>query len=395
MARICLAWELGGGYGHLARLGGLARELRARGHEPVLVLKDLSYVAERLGADGFACLQAPLWIHPRASRTADTSYADILLGFGFDDPVRLSGLVGGWRALFDLIEPDLMVSDMAPMALLAAQIDAIPAMLIGCGFFPPRLELPLPALLPGRVEDARALAAVDAQLCATLNTIRGAAGLAPFAAAREFFDVPAIHCTLAESDPNGPRAGANYVGPIVETQAGVDPLWPERSGPRLFGYVGTNYRGFDVLTSALQALDAAVLLHVRGLDPVRATALQSANVRISVAPVRMDAALAQADAVLCNATHGTVDAALMAGKPLITAPENIENALIGFQLARHRLTVQIAADQTADEMRTAMTAALADKPMAARAAAVAMRYAGKRAPAALAADACEARLALG
>ena len=38
MARVLLAWELGGNYGHLVALRALACELRRRGHECVFAV---------------------------------------------------------------------------------------------------------------------------------------------------------------------------------------------------------------------------------------------------------------------------------------------------------------------------------------------------------------------
>ena len=41
MARILFAWELGGDYGHLARLLPVAQALKAGGHEVVFAVRDL------------------------------------------------------------------------------------------------------------------------------------------------------------------------------------------------------------------------------------------------------------------------------------------------------------------------------------------------------------------
>ncbi len=41
MARFLFAWELGGDYGHFARLLPVALALRARGHDVVFAVRDL------------------------------------------------------------------------------------------------------------------------------------------------------------------------------------------------------------------------------------------------------------------------------------------------------------------------------------------------------------------
>ena len=41
LGTVLIAWELGGGMGHVARLMPVARELAAQRHRPILVLKNL------------------------------------------------------------------------------------------------------------------------------------------------------------------------------------------------------------------------------------------------------------------------------------------------------------------------------------------------------------------
>ena len=52
MARVLCAWELGSGLGHIGRIVPIARELRALGHEVVMVLRDSAYM-HITRADGF------------------------------------------------------------------------------------------------------------------------------------------------------------------------------------------------------------------------------------------------------------------------------------------------------------------------------------------------------
>ena len=61
MARVLLAWELGAGTEHLAHLVPLALRMRARGHEPVFAVSDVTRAEATLGAHGLPYLQAPLW----------------------------------------------------------------------------------------------------------------------------------------------------------------------------------------------------------------------------------------------------------------------------------------------------------------------------------------------
>ena len=64
MAKFLMGWELGDGLGHAARIKPLAQELQRRGHEVLLVLRDLVQPAEILqDLQGTPRLQAPHWQH--------------------------------------------------------------------------------------------------------------------------------------------------------------------------------------------------------------------------------------------------------------------------------------------------------------------------------------------
>lgn len=49
MSRILIAWELGADYGHISTFLPIALEMKRRGHEPILVLRDLCGAEKILG----------------------------------------------------------------------------------------------------------------------------------------------------------------------------------------------------------------------------------------------------------------------------------------------------------------------------------------------------------
>ena len=59
MRTVLLAWEVGGGLGHLINLLPLARGLSGRGHRVVAVLRDLSKVEHVFQNIDIEILQAP------------------------------------------------------------------------------------------------------------------------------------------------------------------------------------------------------------------------------------------------------------------------------------------------------------------------------------------------
>ena len=128
MACFLLAWELGGGMGHVVPLAQVAEPLVQRGHEVHFVLRDLAVARAGLGALASAprvrLWQAPVWQMPYQAPQPSVSYAELLFHAGYLDAGRLQGLVQGWQSLLDAIAPDLLLADHAPTALQVASARA-------------------------------------------------------------------------------------------------------------------------------------------------------------------------------------------------------------------------------------------------------------------------------
>ncbi len=137
MARILLAWELGGDYGHLMRLLTLGRELSRRGHEPVLAVRELTHVDALLGDEPFRVFQAPIFVANVSGLPAAIGYAETLMRLGFVHPSTLTALCRAWRNLVEALAPQLMLFDYAPTGLLATRGLPIPRALFGSSFSVP------------------------------------------------------------------------------------------------------------------------------------------------------------------------------------------------------------------------------------------------------------------
>jgi UDP:flavonoid glycosyltransferase YjiC (YdhE family) len=149
MANILLTWELGGGLGHLVNLLPLAKHLRQQGHRVAAALRDLSRVYEFFQGLDVTCLQAPIKTRVDDNRfDPPRTFSHILYNTGFGDYEELSWMTAAWRHLYDLVQPDLIVFDHSPMALLAARGCKAKRALIGTGFFCPTDSYPLPNLRP-------------------------------------------------------------------------------------------------------------------------------------------------------------------------------------------------------------------------------------------------------
>ncbi|HWY23266.1 MAG TPA: hypothetical protein VNX47_00005, partial [Nevskia sp.] len=149
MSRILLAWELGGGYGHLASLRIAARQLRAAGHDCLFAVRMLENAAEFLEPELGPLLQAPVRLGDGRNPVAlQLSYASLLHNTGFDDPLGLSARIAAWRELMRTWKVDRLVVDHSPIALIAARSLDLPAAAIGTGFDLPPQVAPFPSFQP-------------------------------------------------------------------------------------------------------------------------------------------------------------------------------------------------------------------------------------------------------
>ena len=103
MARFLFVWELGGDYGHFARLLPVALALRARGHEVVFAVRDLMGAETLVRPHGIESFQAPLWLRKVARLPDPISYPEMLMRFGFLNATALTGVCRAWRSLITVL----------------------------------------------------------------------------------------------------------------------------------------------------------------------------------------------------------------------------------------------------------------------------------------------------
>ena len=122
MAKIFLAWELGGGSGHLVNFSLLLSQLSSQGHQVFLALRDLSKASAMFKDVNVSYLQAPYQSgRPKEMYEVARTFAHIMFNIGFGDVDALNTMVDAWRNLIEMVGPDLILIDHSPTALLAAR----------------------------------------------------------------------------------------------------------------------------------------------------------------------------------------------------------------------------------------------------------------------------------
>ena len=122
----------------------VASRLLRRNVEVVAVLQDVSSARWLDGLD-LKVMQAPVWPatfkrDAERERLSSATFADTLADFGLADAEALRLLMAAWDQLFNLIKPDLVIAEGAPIASLTAR-GRIPLALVGTGFALPPAEM--------------------------------------------------------------------------------------------------------------------------------------------------------------------------------------------------------------------------------------------------------------
>ena len=381
MRRILIAWELGAHLGHVLRILGVARELRARGADLLVAVRDLRAAAATLGSNGFACVQAPLAPASQSATSAPpepAGYADILAGCGFGDSATLRAMAQGWDGLLDVYRPHALLADHAPTALMAARLRQLPAAQIALGFELPPATRPLPVLRPWIRRDVGALLALEDGLLATINTLceeRGRARLDHLA--QLYASAAPMLATLPELDHFAKRAGGDYVGPLYSLDEGEAAEWPatDATGPKTFVYLRPGAAAQHLLEALSRRPDGQIIAVIPGLDDATAAHYRSARIAVHTHAVRTRVALS-ADLLVSNGGHGLAAAALLAGVPLLVLPGNVEQWMLAQRVAQLGAGISLNPDQVALRAATAIDALFNGGAERTAAQAFAARHAG-------------------
>ncbi len=381
MSRVLLAWEFGADYGHVMRLATLGRALARRGHTPVFALRDLTHVQALLGDTPFTVLQAPVFLGSVSGLPSPLGPAETLLRVGFLHPQALAGIVRGWRALLAQVQPDLLVLDLAPTALLATRGLGLPRVLLGETFAMPPQRAPLPPYRWWRSEPLLRLADSERHALAGANAVLAQLGEPPLARLADLYQADGqIATAFAEFDQYPGRdaaaEGLDYWGVLPGLDAGVAPDWPQVDGPRVFAYLKPQARDFDAVLDALRALPVAVAVHAPGLSVAAQRRHLAANIRLHAAPLRMADVCQQAAIGICHAGANTTQLLATSGIPMLLLPAHVEQMMTARRAAELGLAVVVDYEKPAPDYKRLLKRLVGEPAFGTAARALQARYAG-------------------
>jgi hypothetical protein len=329
MKKVVFCWELGGNYGHITSFLPFYRELIKAGFQVDFVLRDLNFAHQLLGGVGVRYFQAPL---PRDERNAAIntySHTDLLAQIGYLETDRLTSYVSAWRDLFLVLGADIIIADHAPTALLAARTLGLPATMFGSGFLIPPRQSPMPVFHVWSNVPRHIAYQHDEPVLAAVNNVLVHFNGVPMNSICELFDVAErFLCTTPELDHYLKREGEEYWGPYFIDDIGVEPEWPDVSGPKVFAYITLKIKNMEYLLEELQRLPGSKLIHIPRASADLISRYSSADLKIESVPVKMSAVIKSAHLVVNQGGIGTVSACALAGVRQVLVPTQLEQRML-------------------------------------------------------------------
>ena len=172
MSKLLIAWEFGGGLGHVGPLREVGSELVRRGHEVHIAAANAPLSEQALGGAGIRVLPCPRLPISGKRLKVPCTFSDVLHDCGYSSAERVTEAVGEWRKLIDWVAPDVVLADYSPTAMLAARVRGLPVVVTGSGFVCPPDVAPLPSLHT-TITGPHWAAEVEAAVLSSMNAALG------------------------------------------------------------------------------------------------------------------------------------------------------------------------------------------------------------------------------
>ena len=362
MPRVALlGWEYGRGLGHAIPLIQIAQALTSRGWRCVLALRS-DLIPEGFDVEGFEVCAAPIWggragVRPDVPRSS-ASMTDVLAGIGFCSAEWVERQVAAWRALFAEHKPDLLVTDHAPGAVLAAR-GRVPCLATGTGYTVPPAGLTTFPLFHTLSDPVFA----EKEVLDTVNAALAKSHTEPLQALSQAMtgDASCV-CTLPFLDPYAEHRTEEVLGPLLKER-----VYPRAGGAtEIFCYLREPPREarLDDLVSAIVDLPRRTVAFLPGLSPTRRAWLRDRGVTVLDGLASLNEQLSRSCLLIHPGGHGMAAAAVLAGVPQIVTSFDVEKWLTGRRLVGRGIAQQLDYQTTdARLLRAAILAALDDPVM--------------------------------
>lgn len=382
MARIAFTWEWGAGSGHLRLFSPIAEDLVAKGHEVTVVSRDLARTWDLFPPTRFRALPCPvLSVRPKPALRRPVNVAQLAWNLGFHKESEVVANFRVWRDLFDLLRPEVVISDFGLASVAVAESLGAMTLRIGNGYVcPPCCDPPakfdFDAGQRPHSDHSGESEEFSKRVLVSIHRSLQRVGL-PASPAWTQLLVPPERTLLSTIPPLDPyrsqRDGSDYLG-FWEANDGDPPVWPEFGDATAFAYLKPFRALPELLTELTAASLGTVLVGDRVPDSQRPSSLDQL-VRVQEGLVDLKAIQGKCRFAVCNANHGVTVRLLTLGVPILAVPLYLEQRLTASAIERAGCGIAVAPNHPAG-FRTAIDRLKHDDTFSEAAAAFAEKYRG-------------------
>ncbi|MEM7650935.1 MAG: nucleotide disphospho-sugar-binding domain-containing protein, partial [Pseudomonadota bacterium] len=295
----------------------------------------------------YKLLQAPY--HPPASavskRRMSLLYSDDLMPCGYYDPDILAGLIRSWSDLYEMIEPDMLIAQAAPTAVLAAREHKFKTIMFGGGYDTPAKASPMPPLRYWEKQDAEELKRREAEALDVINTALKKLKRPKLKNYAQALDVDLRFLTTFEELDHYPNREeiegqkSEYLGGMFSVDKGERMSWNKGAKKRIFAYIRPDSGGFKPCIEALAKISntSDIIIAAPGMPEAVRQQVEKPHIRIVNGSVNLSSILDECDLGICHASQGIAYAFAIHGVPQLLLPSHIEQFMCAKAVGRQKL----------------------------------------------------------
>ncbi len=332
MSNFLFTWELGSNSGHIAEILPIAKLLKKRGHTVNLLFREIHEINLN-DLNNIPVFQAPIWLANLSGLPENPiSLPEVLLYCGYHQEIYLTKMVDVWCNTLKKFNPDVLIANYSPTAILASRIINLPVVTIGTGFYTPPQLNPLPSARPWLKNVEQRLLDSDNRVTRTINSVLNHFSSESITSCADLFNVNKnLFLTYPELDHFQNREANqrnDFVGPIFAMSKGSKVAWPEDTNVKVFVYLRPDFRDLALIIKSLSELNYKVIAVIPGLSKPDKEKFDSNNVQIFTESIQLDSVVDDCDLAIGYGGHGLTSAMLLSNVPQVMFPLNLEQFLL-------------------------------------------------------------------
>jgi hypothetical protein len=240
-----------------------------------------------------------------------------------------------WRDLVDLLQPDLLVLDHAPVALFATRGMGVPRLRFGDGFGCPPLAVPMPPMTWWDPTPEPFDQIGERNALHVANQAAAELGLPAAASVAELLQAEGeALCILPELDAYPGRGDASaYCGALTAPDEGAETPWPGGDTACCFVALRAQHPQLPTLVEALRSAGQRAVLQLAEGTPEQAAAFTGDGIVVARSPVPVSQVHQHCSHAVTDGHGAITQALLLGGKPLLLLPVLLEQSMLARRVA--------------------------------------------------------------